>query len=113
MEQYILIDGSSLSVKKVESNEDIGLELMYKEIECARVDVAQLTDEIDLWVDDEGLMKSGTKAWRLDYKGNMVELAGKILVSSRDNEGSSIGLSDEQVEDIKNNLTVKPIGIVK
>lgn len=93
----------------VKEFEDVSLETMYKEIGCHTVDVVSLDHNIDLWVDDNGLLVRDNVIHRLNIEGQDPEfaphLAGNIFILANDGEGGTIGLSKEQVEWVKQNIT--------
>lgn len=103
----------------IEVEEKVGLQTMYDNIGCDTVDVVRLPNNIDVWVDDEGLLKSGNVVMDYLVKENKeseefsLQLAGNALLLSYDNEGNSLGLSDEQIKWIQNNIQVRPYGITK
>lgn len=84
----ILIDPFDQSVSEVDYNGD------YKEIHnlcnCSTFDVVQLRDgENDIYVDDEGLLKTNRYFRYVD--GDYTHtLAGKSLILAHDDEGSSV-----------------------
>lgn len=55
----------------------------------------------DLWVDDEGLLKSSEEriVSGVCVNGNEV-LVGNMLILKHDNAGNSIGLTDKEIKDI-------------
>ena len=111
----LVTSGDNFSVKTqlVSLPEDFGLDEMYKHIQCDMVDVAGLTEDIDIWVDDNGLFKPGNTVLEYKLKGNPEEplhLAGNALFLSSDDEGNSIGLTMEQLNWIGKELMIRPYG---
>ena len=91
----------------------VKVDSMYRMLECDYVDVVRLSDKnnIDLWVDDEGLLKSGNYVHEISVGDTEVKLAGRVLFLSYDDEGNSIGLSDEQLKWLESSgLTAQLIG---
>lgn len=113
-------NGDSVSVRSMVTNmgEEFGLKEMYSRIKCRHLDAVRLPENIDIWVDDEGLLQSGNVI--LEYliktpQGDEVDiqLAGNALFLSCDDDGNSIGLSREQFNWIKENITYKAYGEVR
>lgn len=96
--------------------DDFGIKEMHEYIECDIVDAARLTDEIDIWVDDEGLLKPGNIILEYQLKDSKEEpllLAGNALFLSYNEEGESLGLTMEQLDWIGHNLTIRPYAKTK
>ncbi|PRH79037.1 hypothetical protein C6N75_11755 [Streptomyces solincola] len=83
-----------------------GLPTLYRAIECTAVDVVRITPELDMWLNDEGMI-DGTpiNRWATAvyaahrpphqwYHGNVV------LTGGADSHGNTIGLTDQQVIDL-------------
>lgn len=99
---------------KTFSYEEMPLEKMYELLGCSTVDVVSLDHNIDMWVDDEGLLKSGNMV--MDYtisNDAPIKLSGNVLLLASNDEGETIGLSDEQLSWIQKNLTYRAIGYVR
>ncbi|WP_436867951.1 DUF3846 domain-containing protein [Mammaliicoccus sciuri] len=113
MTQAILYDNKTQTFTQVKMNEkDIPLELMYELIDCDMIELVSLTNDIDIFVDECGLLKNFTDINILhDLKtGFQHQMTGKMLFVTADEEdGSTIGLSDEQVKYIKDNVVIKTI----
>ena len=109
-------DALSAKIQLVSLPKDFGLEEMYKHIQCDMVDVVEITEGIDIWVDDNGLFKPGNTVLEYKLKSNAEEplhLAGNALFLSSDDEGNSIGLTMEQLNWIGKELMVRPYGMTK
>lgn len=76
----------------------VKLEDMYKLLNCNMVELVRLDNNIDAWVDEEGLLKSNNPVHEFSIGGNEVSLAGRVLFLSSNDEGDTIGLTDEQVD---------------
>ena len=65
---------------------------------------------IDIYADDEGLLKENPKVTMLildDKRQNVKEiLVGNLVLAGRDEEGDIASLTDEQVDYIRNHLKV-------
>lgn len=58
------------------------------------IDRAALTESIDMWVDDEGLLKQlPLNFWR----DRETPLVGVIVIAAHDGYGNTVGLTDEQI----------------
>lgn len=58
----------------------------------------------DLWLDDEGLLKdeeSRIVSGVLMHEGSTEILIGNMLILKHDEEGNSIGLTDEEIKELK------------
>ena len=109
-------DDISIKTQLVSLPEDFGLNEMYMHIQCDMVDVAGLTEDIDIWVDDNGLFKPGNTVLEYKLKGNPEEplhLAGNALFLSSDDEGNSIGLTMEQLNWIGKELMIRHYGMTR
>lgn len=71
------------------------------------LDVVGLPEGIDMWVDDEGLLKgSKVNLILIDSVSNnpLQYIVGNVFFASSDDEDETIGLSDEQVKWLKGNV---------
>lgn len=95
------------------------LEQMYKLIDCSSVDCVSLPKNIDIWTDDEGLLKSDSAVIHYVIRENdesdgfELHLAGKSLFLSTDEDGNTIGLSNEQIDWVQKNVRVGLYGFTK
>ena len=95
------------------------LEQMYKLIDCSSVDCVSLPKNIDIWTDDEGLLKSDSSVIRYlvkesdDSDGFELHLAGKSLILSTDEEGNTIGLSKDQINWVQKHIKIGLYGFTK
>lgn len=109
-------DTISAKTQLVSLSKDFGLEEMYKHIQCDMVDVVEIAEGIDIWVDDNGLFKPGNTVLEYKLKDNpelTVHLAGKALFLSSDDEGNSIGLTMGQLNWLGEQLSIRPYGRTK
>lgn len=93
---------------KAESDWTVGIDEMYRLVNCDTLDVVRLTDEIDMWVDDEGLMKSDNFLQTFVYEGRKLHqpYAGNVLILAHNDEGDTIGLTDAQVEHLTKHIQI-------
>lgn len=95
------------------------LNQMYKLIDCSSVDCVSLPKNIDIWTDDEGLLKSDSAVIRYlvreddESDGFELHLAGKSLILSADEDGNTIGLSNEQIHWVQKHVRVGLYGFTK
>lgn len=110
-----------IDISIAEYNEDkhgSKLDFYYDEIETDLIDIVGLEDNIDIIVDDEGLLKPGIPVFEL-FLGNEgpAHLAGTILLGRRSEtiDGiDTIGFeTQEQVRDVLDNIKVRLIGFTK
>lgn len=100
------------------------LDFYYKEIECDLIDVATFgnpyeKNHFSVIVDDEGLLKSGNVAMALllpiEGETLTLELCGTLLFSKSElieGEGLvEVGLTEEEIQYVIENLGIKIIGI--
>lgn len=115
MTQAILYDNSIKSFNQIMiPQKDIPLDFMYQLIDCDMIELVPLIDGIDIFVDECGLLKHFTDINVIkDFKtGFEYQMTGKMLfVSTNQEDGSKIGLSDEQVKYIIDNVRVNTIPI--
>ena len=95
------------------------LNQMYKLIDCSSVDCVSLPKNIDIWTDDEGLLKSDSAVIHYlvreddESDGFELHLAGKSLILSADEDGNTIGLSNEQIHWVQKHVRVGLYGFTK
>lgn len=134
--QPILINGTvDMKVKVIgkmvdfDKDEATMLDVFYKHIECDCIDIVSFGGHYNpkgysVVVDDEGLLKSGnvviTYTLPIDGEEYPLDLAGAILigksdyVENRDEDGLyEVGLSDEDLDYIQDNLTIKLRGVTR
>ena len=99
------VDAESL----VEVNIDT-LDSIYAFLECDTIDHTYLTNNLEVYVDDNGLLKEDPDFGVVFFDGNrtMGVLAGNILIVNHDDEGKTVDLTDEQIEEAYN----LPIGVI-
>lgn len=98
---------------EVKSDESLGLPFLYNTIGCELVDVVEIGHGIDMWVDDEGLLKEEpmpnsiatmfrTMSWmcrkEVVIPAKMPPICGVAVFTGHDDEGHTVGLTDEQVK---------------
>jgi hypothetical protein len=86
----MLIDPHEKRITEIEIEQ--GIDAMYKAIDAPRFDRAPLCKGIDMWVDDEGLLRSGQAFFSIAGINEL--MAGKALLLGNNNQGESIGLPD-------------------
>lgn len=84
----ILIDPNTHTVSLIDLPA-ANLAAMYAAIGCDTVDLVRITEELDLWVDDEGLLVAEPLLWK--FPGTS-PYAGKGLLLTSDARGNSHGL---------------------
>ena len=83
------------------------LNAYYNMLQCDVFDITNRTigeHRYDIYVDDEGLLKSGQKPSVLtfDDDNRIVEvLVGNAFVCSHNDEGDTISLTDEQIHEVQ------------
>ena len=114
--EYDLGETKAIMVRLEQENT---LEQMYKVISCSSVDCVSLPKGIDIWTDDEGLLKSDSAVINYVIRENdesdgfELHLAGKSLFLSTDEDGNTIGLSNEQIDWVQKNVRVGLYGFTK
>ena len=78
---------------------------IYDLIECSTFDVVYMGSGHDMYVDDEGLLKSNQRFFRFEDRN----LAGKALIMKNDSEGESID-ADMSLEDVVEAIEWLPEG---
>jgi hypothetical protein len=101
------IDPRKKSIERVEFNEEsIRLKDMYSSLECDMVERVALNENIDLWIDEEGVLNNASE--RIGYFNlGEYQFVGKGLICGLDEEGESVPLSSEDAEFILDNLIVQ------
>ena len=83
------------------------LKEMYRLLNCELVDCFNLNDEIIMWFDDIGLFKNGNFIQSYAIAGQeLPQIPGKVLILGVSEEGESIGLTAEQIDYIRNHLSI-------
>ena len=93
---------------------DITIIETYLNVKSA--DVRALTNSIDAWVDDEGLLKTGNLLIGLIVEGEQLIFSKEILLLGLDYEsGKTRGLNKKELEWIKKKIFIlgEPIGKLK
>lgn len=116
----------SVRLSKIEIDTDNFLEVCYKEIGCDLIEYATFgnpyeENHFNAIVDEEGLLKSGNLVMELGLILNgeklILQLCGTVLLSKSklDEEHGliDIGLTDNEIDYLKNNLEVSLIGKTK
>lgn len=75
------------------------------------VTVVSLKNNIDMWVDGEGLLKSGNFVNRYTIEDFQIDLAGNAILLGDDGNGGTVGLNEEQVEYLVENLIFGLVGL--
>ena len=95
-------------------NEDgAHLSEMQEMIGTDTVTVVSLKNNIDMWVDDEGLLKSGNFVNRYTIEDFQIDLAGNAILLGDDGNGGTVGLNEEQVEYLVENLKFGLVGFTR
>ena len=86
---------------------DGSLSSYYKILNCDTFDIAPRRigeNYYDIYCDDEGLMKSNYKVSAISSSGKRM-LVGNLFVTKTNDEGETISLTDEEIEEVKRHLT--------
>ena len=95
-------------------NEDgVHLSEMQDLIGTDTVTVVSLKNNIDMWVDAEGLLKSGNFVNRYTIEDFQIDLAGNAILLGNDGNGGTVGLNEEQVEYLVENLKFGLVGFTR
>lgn len=82
------------------------LETIYKEINCQTIDITNFlgTNGVlyDVICDDEGLLKSDFSI--ILYKNYEPYIAGSVLISKSNDKGENIGLNQDDIVYLENNI---------
>lgn len=85
----IIIDAVNKTIREDETDK-IGLDYLYKSIGCEVVEVVNLKDGVDLYVDEEGLLKPQEHFFY--YKGTHQPMAGNgVICGFNMEDGEAIG----------------------
>lgn len=79
----IVFTGSNIEYTVVKKEEgDDSLQFYYRELGCSMIDIVSLTEEIDLVVDDSGMLKTGNYVFEIDTDiyVETLKIAGPILL---------------------------------
>ena len=77
------------------------------------VTAVSLKNNIDMWVDGEGLLKSGNFVNRYTIEDFQIDLAGNAILLGNDGNGGTVGLNEEQVEYLVENLIFGLVGFTR
>lgn len=100
----------------IEWNDLRDITIIEKYLNVESADVRALTDSIDAWVDDKGLLKIGNLLIGLIVDGEKLIFSKEILLLGLDYEsGQTRGLNKKELEWIKKKLCIlgAPIGKLK
>lgn len=110
--------GFDTAIVKCDSEDK--LEFYYKMIKTDVIDVVSITDDIDIVVDDEGLLKSGSPVYEITRNDNLIppmQLAGVLLFGK--NKVSEDGIeitgfdTKKDVVEFVNSISIKVVGKTK
>lgn len=101
------IDPREKTIKKIEFNEEtIGLEDLYAHLDCTMVERVSLYGEIDLWIDEEGMLNNS--ADRIGYFNiGEYQFVGKGLICMSDEEGDSVPLREDIADYVLDNFNIE------
>lgn len=102
---YVKIREDIFAVKK---KEGVSFNDLYALIDCDMVELISMPRNIDLWVDEEGLLKENVYTEILIQNYDPIIIAGTGIFLSFNEDGYSTGLSVTQVEYIKENIVIRP-----
>ena len=77
------------------------------------VTVVSLKNNIDMCVDAEGLLKSGNFVNRYTIEDFQIDLAGNAILLGDDGNGGTVGLNEEQIEYLVENLIFGLVGFTR
>ena len=77
------------------------------------VTVVSLKNNIDMWVDDEGLLKSGNFVNRYAIEDFQINLAVNAILLGNDGNGGTVGLNKEQITHLVKNLKFGLVGFTR
>lgn len=86
---------------------DGSLNSYYQILNCDTFDIASRRigeNYYDIYCDDEGLLKSNPIVSAISSDRQPM-LVGNLFVTKTDEEGNTISLTDEEIEEVKRNLT--------
>ena len=92
----IIFDPSSHSFTKSTVNhfEEYYRLLSFKNNEVTLFDIVSIEPGLDIYIDDEGLLKQEFYLTKLfNSRGDKLELAGKLIFVGSDNDGNSISVN--------------------
>lgn len=110
MVRLLLLDTEALNPMdavrevKVEKLDDY-----YKFLNCDTFDIANRqvgNSRYDLFVDDEGLFRQNPRISAVIDSTQEPALVGNIIFAKRDTSGETVGLTDVDIHNIKNNIAV-------
>ena len=101
------IDPREKSIKKVEFNEDtLGLEDLYASLDCTMVERVGLYGDIDLWIDEEGMLNDASE--RIGYFNiGEYQFVGKGLICLSDDVGETIPMTEELADYVLDNFNIQ------
>lgn len=106
--QGILIGDQGLDVVNINTTDGkVSLKEFYRLLDCEVVEHLSLNDELGMWFDEMGLFKNGNFIQSYAFDGEeLPQIPGKVLILGVSEEGESIGLTAEQIDYIRNHLSI-------
>lgn len=101
---------SMQSVDVAAGRDGVTLRSMYELLDCSTVDVVRLADDLDMWVDDEGMYTSVVNdvatviAARFGH-GYQQFYGSALLLGGADRHGNTVGLSATRQREIQQLVT--------
>ena len=78
------------------------LHWLYEQISCSLVDVVRLSKDLDMWIDDEGLINESpvnilATLWARWFGGLDVIIHGNAVLAKNDGQGNTVELGAQEV----------------
>lgn len=102
---------SNFLIADIDFNKVKSLDYLQQTVE-GLVDVVSLNHNIDIWVNDEGLLQGLEPTIALVRNQEVLSLlVGNIVVASTNDEGETLPLTDEQVELFKKMISKDAVSV--
>lgn len=107
-EQFIKVENGKMETKE---KEEIEFTDLYSLIKCDTVELIGFPNNIDLWVDEEGLFKENViTEIKLEGQGSL-KIAGIGIFLTHDEDGYSCGLTANQIAYLNRAVTTEIKGV--
>lgn len=107
MERVLVLDVENNAVREAEVSEDINT--IYRELGCDMFDIAnrKIGDRrFDIFCDDIGLFRDKPIVSAINANDLSPMLVGNLLFANHDSEGRTVGLTDQDVAVIRDNMAM-------
>ncbi|WP_193018660.1 DUF3846 domain-containing protein [Staphylococcus equorum] len=114
MRIFYVYDNKKKELKEMNAHESVNeMNVFYQIIGCDLVEMPYLNHGISIVCDEEGLLKkpSDINQIRDLSTGNTLDITGKLIFISTNDEGETVGLNQEQIGYLKEEIEITTLQV--